>query len=296
MRAVIYTRFSSERQREESIADQIEVCRRYIERQGWTLVGTYEDAAISGASSARPGYQRLLTDLDRGIFDVIVVEALDRLSRKLADIAQFFDRLSFLGLKLHSTANGEITTMHIGVVGMMAQMFLSDLREKTRRGQLGRARQGKSAGGHAYGYDIVPDADSRGERRINEAEAQVVRDIFRSFADGESPRRIAARLNRDGTPGPGGRPWGDTTIRGQVDRGTGLLNNALYIGRLDWNRCSYVKDPQTGKRVARPNPPEQWERSRCRSSGLSLTSCGNASRRANRLSGSRWGKTRPAMC
>jgi hypothetical protein len=145
--------------------------------------------------------------------------------------------------------------MHVAVGGMMAQMYLSDLREKTRRGQLGRARQGKSAGGQAYGYDLV--ADSRGERRINQTEAENVRHIFRSFADGESPRAIAARLNREGVAGPGGRQWGDTTIRGQVDRGTGILNNALYIGRLDWNRCSYVKDPQTGRRVPRPTPPEQ---------------------------------------
>ena len=61
-------------------------------------------------------------------------------------------------------------------------------------------------------------------------------------------------LNEEGIPGPGGRPWGDTTIRGQVDRGTGLLNNTLYIGRMEWNRCSYVKNPQTGKKVARVNP------------------------------------------
>ena len=61
-------------------------------------------------------------------------------------------------------------------------------------------------------------------------------------------------------PGPDGRPWQDTTIRGQKERGTGLLNNELYIGEMVWNRCSYVKDPRTGKRVARPNPVSQWER------------------------------------
>jgi hypothetical protein len=66
-------------------------------------------------------------------------------------------------------------------------------------------------------------------------------------------------LNEEGIPGPGGRPWGDTTIRGQVDRGTGLLNNTLYIGRMEWNRCSYVKNPQTGKKVARVNPIEARE-------------------------------------
>jgi hypothetical protein len=66
-------------------------------------------------------------------------------------------------------------------------------------------------------------------------------------------------LNEEGIPGPGGRPWGDTTIRGQVDRGTGLLNNTLYIGRMEWNRCSYVKNPQTGKKVARVNPIDARE-------------------------------------
>jgi len=70
------------------------------------------------------------------------------------------------------------------------------------------------------------------------------------------PSSIAAT---ESAPGPGGRQWRDTTIRGQVERGTGILNNSLYAGRLEWNRCSYVKDPRTGKRVARPNPRKLWE-------------------------------------
>ena len=85
----------------------------------------------------------------------------------------------------------------------------------------------------------------------------MVRRIFELFAAGVSPREIAKRLNAEHVPGPGGRPWGDTTIRGQADRGTGILNNALYAGRLEWNRCSYVKDPRTGKKVPRPHPREQ---------------------------------------
>src|SRR5580692_8023281 len=87
MRAAIYARFSSENQSASSIADQIEVCSRYISKNSWTAVTTYSDAAMSGASRFRPGYQQLLADLDRGLFDVVVVEALDRLGRKLADIA-----------------------------------------------------------------------------------------------------------------------------------------------------------------------------------------------------------------
>src|ERR1700730_1518120 len=257
MRAVIYARFSSENQRRASITDQIEVCTRYVDKQGWAIVGTYSDAAASGASRFRPEYQKLLSDLDRHLFDIVVVEALDRLGRKLSDIADLHDRSTFAGIKIHAVNVGEIGAMHIGMLGTMAQLFLSDLREKTWRGQLGRALQGKLPGGKAYGYVVVgPDT---GERRIKLSEARVVGRIFREFAAGHGPRAIARRWNSEGIPGPEGRAWGDTTIRGQANRGTGILNNALYIGRLEWNRCGYTKDPRTGKRMARPNPRSKWE-------------------------------------
>jgi len=261
MRAAIYARFSSELQRDESIEDQIEVCRRELERQGWTVVKVYADRAQSGASRFRPQYQQMIADAEQKQFDVLVCEALDRLGRKLADIADLHDRLSFAGVKIHTVATGEVTQLHIGMLGTMAQLYLSDLREKVWRGQLGRARQGRIPGGVAYGYDVVAerDASGGGRRTINEAEAVVVRRIFKEYAAGASPRTIAKRLNDDGIPGPGGRQWGDTTIRGQVDRGTGLLNNTLYIGRLEWNRTAYVKNPRTGKKVARVNKHEARE-------------------------------------
>ena len=260
MRAVIYARYSFDNQREASIEDQLEVCRRYVERQGWTIGEVYADQALSGASRFRPAFQQMQVDAEQRRFDVIVVEALDRLSRKLADVADLHDRLSFLRIGLHTVATGEITPMHVGMLGTMAQMYLKDLAEKTRRGQLGRALKGRIPGGRAYGYDVLPAGpDGAGERRINPAEAAVVQRIFALFAAGTSPRAIAKQLNAEGVPGPDGRDWRDTTIRGQLDRGTGILNNALYAGRLEWNRCAYVKDPRTGKRVARPNPRAQWE-------------------------------------
>ena len=262
LRAVIYARYSSENQREASIADQVEVCRRYIERQGWRLVDTFDDAALSGASRFRPGLVRLGSEAEAGRFDVVVCEAIDRLGRKLADVADLFDRLTFRRIEVHAVSIGKLTQMHVGIMGTMAQMTLADLRDKTRRGQLGRARAGRIPGGLAYGYAVVtPQVGSReaGERRIEPAEAEVVRRIFRDYAAGRSARYIARDLNAGGVPGPGGRPWIDTTIRGQADRGTGLLNNTLYVGRLSWNRCSYVKDPRTGKRVAQVNDRSQWE-------------------------------------
>ena len=100
----------------------------------------------------------------------------------------------------------------------------------------------------------------RGERTINEAEAVVVRRIFREFAAGKSPRAIATDLNRDRIPGPLGRSWGDTTIRGHACRGNGVVNNELYAGVLVWNRQRFIKDPNTGKRVSRLNPEAKWIR------------------------------------
>ena len=137
-RAVVYARYSTEHQRAASIADQVEVCRRYIERNGWTLTKCYDDAAISGASAhQRPGYRRLLADAEAGLFDVLVCEAVDRLGRNLADVASLSDQLTFARVQIHATAVGHLTPMHIGIVGTMAQMSLSDTRQKVRRAQLG---------------------------------------------------------------------------------------------------------------------------------------------------------------
>ena len=86
----------------------------------------------------------------------------------------------------------------------------------------------------------------------------MIRTIFRDFAGGISPRAIAKKLNHKEIPGSSGRPWRDTTIRGHFGRGTGILNNELYVGRLVWNRLTYLKDPKSGRRRSRHNPPEKW--------------------------------------
>ena len=114
-----------------------------------------------------------------------------------------------------------------------------------------------------------------GERRINAQEAAIVRRIFEDYAAGVSPRAIAKRLNAEGVPGPR-RKWGPSTIHGNRQRGTGILNNELYIGRLVWNRLRYVKDPETGKRVSRLNPEPDGSSKMCRSCGSSIGSSGSA--------------------
>lgn len=257
MRAAVYARYSTENQSDASIEDQVEICRRLCEAQGWKMVGTYEDRALSGASRFRPGLQKLLRDAEAKRFDVVVAEHLDRLSRNLSDVAGIYDRLTFMGIKFHTHSQGEITPIHIGLLGTMAQQYLADLRDKTKRGLLGRVRKGLSAGGLAFGYRVDPNVI--GVRHIDPAEAAIVRRIFRDFAAGKSPRAIAKQLNAEGVPGPSGKAWRDTTIRGQRDRGTGFLNNELYNGKRVWNRTGYAKNPATGKRVARVRKPEEWE-------------------------------------
>ena len=86
----------------------------------------------------------------------------------------------------------------------------------------------------------------------------MVRRIFRDYAAGLSSRTLAMALNREGVPGPQGRVWGPSTIHGNLERRNGVLNNELYVGRLVWNRQRFLKDPDTGKRIARPNPEAEW--------------------------------------
>ncbi|MCA7120284.1 MAG: recombinase family protein [Acidibrevibacterium sp.] len=263
LRAVIYTRYSSDNQREASIEDQLRLCKERLVREGWELVQVYRDAALSGASTLRPGYQALLESAREAAFDVVVAEALDRLSRDQEDVAGLFKRLKFAGIRLVTLAEGEISELHVGLKGTMNALFLKDLADKTRRGLRGRVAAGRSAGGLCYGYDIARQLDPNGEpvrgaRSINEAEAAIVRRIFTLFAGGASPIAIAKTLNAEGVPGPEGRAWRDTTIRGHAGRGTGILRNELYIGRLVWNRMRFLKDPATGKRVSRPNPRAEW--------------------------------------
>ena len=263
-RVALYARYSSDTQNAASIADQLRICREHAARQGWSVAACYQDAAISGASTIlRPGIQTLLQDARAGRFEVVLAEALDRISRDQADVATLFKYLTFAGLRIVTLAEGEINELHVGLKGTMNALFLKDLAAKTHRGLRGRVEAGKAGGGLCYGYDVVKRFDAsgepiRGERRINPAQAEVVRRVFRDFAVGISPRTIARRLNDEGIPGPDGTLWTDSTLRGHAKRGTGFLNNELYIGRLVWNRQRYVKDPATGKRVSRINPPEAW--------------------------------------
>ncbi|RWL93623.1 MAG: recombinase family protein [Mesorhizobium sp.] len=265
-RVALYARYSSDSQRDASIEDQLRLCREQAAREGWSVAGTYEDAAISGASTVlRPGIQHLVRDAQCGRFEVVLAEALDRISRDQADVATLFKHLKFAGVAIVTLAEGEISELHVGLKGTMNALFLKDLALKTHRGLRGRVEKGKAGGGLCYGYRVLKKLDSEGEpvrggREIMPEEATIVRRIFREFAAGKSPKAIAVDLNKEGIPGPLGRHWGDTSVRGHVVRGTGVINNELYTGVLVWNRLHFIKDPATGKRVSRANPLAKWIR------------------------------------
>ena len=263
MKVALYARYSSENQRDSSIADQFRVCRLHAEKQGWQIVEEYSDQAISGASLLRPGIQGLIMDATRGRFQIILVEAMDRLSRDQEDIAGLYKRMAYSDVKIVTLSEGEVSHLHIGLKGTMNALFLKDLADKTRRGQRGRVEKGKSGGGNAYGYDVVKKFDAngepvRGDRTINGLQADVIRRIFRDYAAGKSANRIAVELNKDGIRAPGGGDWGNSTINGNVKRSNGILNNEMYVGKIVWNRQHFIKDPDSGKRQARANPESDW--------------------------------------
>ncbi|WP_048858089.1 recombinase family protein, partial [Acidiphilium multivorum] len=262
-KVALYARYSSENQRDTSIEDQLRLCRLHAEKQSWTIVDSYTDRAISGASLLRPGIQELIQDATRGRFEIVLAEAMDRLSRDQEDIAGLFKRMQFGGVRIVTLSEGDVTHLHIGLKGTMNALFLKDLADKVRRGLRGRVEHGKSGGGNAYGYDVVKKFAAngdpvRGDRTINEAESSIIRRIFEDYAGGKSPKRIATELNRDRIKAPSGGDWGFSTINGNLKRGNGILNNEMYIGRLVWNRQRFIKDPDTGKRVSRMNPQSEW--------------------------------------
>ena len=265
LRAATYARYSTDLQSNASIEDQQRVCQRLITDRGWMLALAYSDAGISGASLMRPSYQRLLQDARNGKVDVVVSEGLDRISRDQEHIAAFYKQMKYLGIPVVTIAEGEISEIHIGLKGTMSALFIKDLAQKTHRGLEGRARKGKSAGGISYGYSVTRafNADGTpvtGERDIIPEEAAIVARIFREYDTGHSARAIAARLNEEGISSPrsnkGSGTWGPSTISGKWKRGTGILNNELYIERLIWDRLNYAKNPETQRRQSRLNDVE----------------------------------------
>ena len=274
-KAIMYARFSSDRQRETSIEDQFRNCERYASQNNLEIVDRFEDSAMSGAKSDRPAYQRLLVCAERKQFNVLLVDDLSRLSRDQIEIERLRRKLQFWDIRLIGVSDGIDTyakghRLQTGVRGLIDELYLEDLKEKTHRGLYGQASKGYSCGGRSYGYRTVPienatKKDSYGRpviqavgREINPDQARWVKQIFAWYAEGYSPRWIAAELNRRGVPSPRGGTWSASALHGSPDQGTGLLNNTLYIGKYLWNRSRWDRHFDTKRRYRRIRSKEEW--------------------------------------
>lgn len=263
-RVAIYARFSSQLQKDSSIEDQVRICTERAAREGWQVTEVFSDYAISGAVRDRPGLNALIDHVAAGKADMVLAEAIDRISRDQEDLAAIHKRIAFHGARILTLSEGAVDELQIGFKGTMASLFRKDLAEKIRRGQSGRVAAGRVPGNIVYGYRKVKRLDARGEperglREIDTRQAEVIRRIYREYLDGESPLAIARRLNAEGIPSPSGRKWNVSAINGDSVRGNGVLCNPIYVGELVYNRTTMVRDPDTRKRVPRANPPDQWQ-------------------------------------
>jgi site-specific DNA recombinase len=257
-RAAIYARFSSDLQNDRSIEDQVALCQLIATRNGLDVVARFEDRALSGSSTvARAGFRALMQAAAAGQFEFIIAEDVDRISRNQADWHNARKRLDFLGVKIFAHG-GAVGNLDGSVRAMMAEHFIENLAQHTRRGMAGVIRDGRHAGGRAYGYRAIPGR--AGELEIVEEEAAIIRRIFDDYVAGETPKAIGLALNAERIAPPRGAFWRPSTLVGSKARGHGILQNEIYSGRIVWNRVRMVRDPETGKRISRVNPSTEWQR------------------------------------
>jgi site-specific DNA recombinase len=254
-------------QKDRSIVDQFALCEGYARREGLQVVAHFADRAKSGTSMHdRDGLAGLRNAVKARAFDAIIVESSDRLSRDQEDLAHLFKRMTHYGVTILTVNEGKMTDIHVGVRGIVNSFAIKDLASKIKRGQAGLVSEGKVPGVVTYGYcriiETLPNGLTRfkpGVRVIDPKEAAIVRRIFQEYADGKSPRDIAADLTKDRIPAPSGRAvWNHQTMMsgGSKKRG-GILGNGLYTGVLTWNQHRTVKDPDTGSETKRARPASE---------------------------------------
>ncbi|OAI44356.1 hypothetical protein AYO43_09255 [Nitrospira sp. SCGC AG-212-E16] len=275
MRAALYARYSSEHQKESSITDQFRNCEQRAAREGWTITARYEDKAISGTTSDRPGYQQLLKDAKAKQFDILLINDFSRLSRDMDETERARKRLIYWGVRVIGVVDGIDTSqkghrLHSRFKGMINEEFIDKLREDIKRGMIGQAERTYWQGGRIYGYRLVPELhatkidpygrpDRIGTRlEIHPEQAAVVRQIFQMYADGLSPLKIADELNRRRVPAPRATGWRGATLHGCLRRGVGLLRNPIYVGEFRWNRSRLERDPDTGQMASKMRDKSEW--------------------------------------
>lgn len=227
-KAVIYARYSSDRQREESIEGQLRVCEDYARRNSMTIIHTYADRAMTGRSDRRPEFQMMIRDAATMAFDVVLVYKLNRFARNRYDSAKYKHKLKKYGVKVVSAmeniADDPSGILLESVIEGMAEYYSAELAENVMRGMTENVLEGKWPGGNIpIGYKI----DSSHHLMIDEPNTAVVRQVYSMFLEGKTQTEIMRDLNSHHRLTPKGKPFGHNTIRG-------ILSNERYTGVLLW--------------------------------------------------------------
>src|SRR6185312_3892210 len=247
VRCAIYTRKSTEEgldQEFNSLDAQRESAEAYIKSQaheGWTPVAErYDDGGFTGGNTERPGLQRLMTDIDAGKIDCVVVYKVDRLSRSLLDFAQLMRtfeqrKVAFVSVTQQFNTASSMGRLVLNVLLSFAQFEREIISERTRDKIAATRRKGKWAGGHPIlGYDVDPVSL---KLMVNAAEADRVRVIFDLYLEHESLLPVVQELDRRGWHNKkwqtrkGGERGGKPFDRSNLYR---LLKNPAYIGKVKY--------------------------------------------------------------
>lgn len=231
MRVALYPRVSGHEQEDNySIPEQIERMKKYCESRDWQVYKIYTDAGFSGGSMDRPGLQEIIRDCEKGVFDMVLVYKLDRLSRKQKDVLYLVeDVFDKHGIYFSSmTENFDTSTPFgkaiLGILAVFAQLEREQIRERTMMGKQARAEEGKWHGGSTppVGYDYSAEDDML---YINDYEAMQIREIADLFLKGTPIRTIERMVTEKGYKHKHGSQWSPKTIRR-------MLTNPVYIGML----------------------------------------------------------------
>ena len=228
MTAVIYARYSSDNQREESIEGQIRECTAYAEKNGITVVKHYIDRAISAKTDNRPQFQQMIKDSERKLFDIVLVWKLDRFARNRYDSARYKTQLKKNGVKLMSAteiiSDGPEGIILESVLEGYAEYYSADLSEKVVRGMTENALKGKYNGG-AVPIGYVIDAKQRFQPDF--LTAPFVAEAFKRYNEGATMTEIRDWLNKHHVKNPRGGSMTYNTVQH-------MLNNRRYIGELKY--------------------------------------------------------------
>ena len=228
MNAVIYARYSSDNQREESIEGQLRECMEFAERSGLTVVATYIDRALSAKTDDRPDFQRMIKDSAKGLFQVIIVWKLDRFSRNRYDSAYYKMMLKKNGVRLVSAkeniSDGPEGIILESMLEGIAEFYSAELSVKVLRGLTENALKGKyNGGGMPWGYR----ADEDQYYQLDENVAPLAREVFVRYADGQRMKDIIDWLNGLGAKTQRGKPFNYSSIYA-------ILKNRRYIGEYQY--------------------------------------------------------------